>query len=110
MDNGLVLASAKILTLEKSGLNPFCNGQWSRTFSTPSSFNGCCSVLILFVMDNGLVRHVRCPVNSLLMSLNPFCNGQWSRTRPYKTILIISKLKSPTKQILTFLNRKLTIP
>ena len=31
MDNGLVLASAKILTLEKSGLNPFCNGQWSRT-------------------------------------------------------------------------------
>ena len=61
MDNGLVLASAKILTLEKSGLNPFCN-------------------------------------------------GQWSRTRPYKTILIISKLKSSTKQILTFLNRKLTIP
>ena len=44
------------------------------------------------------------------MGLNPFCNGQWSRTRPYKTILIISKLKSSTKQILTFLNRKLTIP
>ena len=41
--------------------------------------------------------------------LNPFCNGQWSRTRPYKTILIISKLKNSTKQILTFLNRKLTI-
>ena len=44
------------------------------------------------------------------MSLNPFCNGQWSRTRPYKTILIISKLKNSTKQISTFLNQKLTIP
>ena len=43
-------------------------------------------------------------------SLNPCCNGRWSRTRPYKTILIISKLKNFTKQILTFLNRKLTIP
>ena len=43
-------------------------------------------------------------------SLNPCCNGRWSRTRPYKTILIISKLKNFTKRILTFLNRKLTIP
>ena len=43
------------------------------------------------------------------MSLNPYCSGQWSRTRPYKTILIISKLKNFTKQIFTFLNRKLTI-
>ncbi len=67
------------------GLNPFCNGQWSRTSFT---------------------NHLKCKI----MSLNPFCNGQWSRTRPYKTILIISKLKSSTKQILTFLNRKLTIP
>ena len=32
------------------------------------------------------------------------------RTRPYKTLLIISKLKNFAKQILTFLNRKLTIP
>ena len=42
--------------------------------------------------------------------LNPYFSGQLSRTRPYKTILIISKLKNFTKQILTFLNRKLTIP
>ena len=43
------------------------------------------------------------------MSLNPCCSGQWSRTRPYKTLLIINKLKSFTKEIFTFLNRKLTI-
>ncbi len=42
--------------------------------------------------------------------LNPCCNGRWTCTRPYKTILIISKLKNFAKQILTFLNRKLTIP
>ena len=66
-------------------------------------------VLILVVMDNGLVQI--CSLVQLLVSLglNPCCNGQWSRTRPYKTILIISKLKNFTKQILTFLNRKLTI-
>ena len=49
-------------------------------------------------------------INFANFSLNPCCNGRWSRTRPYKTILIISKLKNFTKQILTFLNRKLTIP
>ena len=128
-------------------------------FSTPSSFNGCCSVLILVVMEDGLVhlliemiilkllsvlilvvmedglvRSTPCYFcsysrslnpccngrwsrtnyscnNSLFSScLNPCCNGRWSRTRPYKTILIISKLKNFAKQILTFLNRKLTIP
>ena len=43
------------------------------------------------------------------LSLNPCCSGQWSSTRPYKTILIISKLKSLNKETFTFLNRKLTI-
>lgn len=43
-----------------------------------------------------------------MISLNPYCSGQWSRTRPYKTILIINKLKNSTKQFFTFLNRKLT--
>lgn len=38
--------------------------------------------------------------------LNPYCSGQWSRARPYKTSLIINKLKSFTQQILTFLNQK----
>ena len=44
-----------------------------------------------------------------MKSLNPYCSGQWFRTRPYKTLLIINKLKNFTKQIFTFLNRKLTI-
>ena len=42
--------------------------------------------------------------------LNPCCNGRWSSTRPYKTILIINKLKNSAKQFFTFLNRKLTFP
>ena len=85
MEDGLVLDAETrnvlelfvlILVVMEDGLVP------------PSSFNGCCS-------HSGL---------------NPCCNGRWSRTRPYKTILIISKLKNFAKQILTFLNRKLTIP
>ena len=44
----------------------------------------------------------------LVEGLNPCCSGRWSRTRPYKTILIINKLKNSAKQFFTFLNRKLT--
>ena len=66
-------------------------------------------VLILVVMEDGLV-HIYSVDTDSCVGLNPCCNGRWSRTRPYKTILIISKLKNFTKQILTFLNRKLTIP
>ena len=64
-------------------------------------------VLILVVVDNGLVLNL---LNYIQMetSLNPCCSGRWSRTRPYKTILIINKLKNTTKQFFTFLNRKLT--
>ena len=65
-------------------LNPYCSGQWSRTWSN-----------MLFGEKNG--------------GLNPYCSGQWSRTRPYKTILIINKLKNFPKEIFTFLNRKLTV-
>ena len=61
-------------------------------------------------MEDGLVPASEQPMPGDVMRLNPCCNGRWSRTRPYKTILIISKLKNFTKQILTFLNRKLTIP
>ena len=67
-------------------------------------------VLILIVVDNGLVLTHAKKIAKSRFSLNPCCSGQWPRTRPYKTILIISKLKNFTKQILTFLNRKLTIP
>ena len=37
-------------------------------------------------------------------SLNPCCSGKWSSTRPYKTLLIINKLKNIFKEIFTFLN------
>ena len=60
-------------------------------------------------MEDGLV-HKKNIGSKGTKGLNPCCNGRWSRTRPYKTILIISKLKNFAKQILTFLNRKLTIP
>ena len=67
-------------------------------------------VLILVVMEDGLVlAYDKIVEINVRNGLNPCCNGRWSRTRPYKTILIISKLKNFTKQILTFLNRKLTI-
>ena len=72
--------------LNAQGLNPYCSGQWSRTY-----FNG--------------KEHLE----FAMLRLNPYCSGQWSRTRPYKTLLIINKLKNFTKQIFTFLNRKLTI-
>ena len=84
MDNGLVQAEYDTYDDELKGLNPYCSGQWSRTIK--QIFN-------------------RLPKESL----NPYCSGQWSRTRPYKTLLIINKLKNFTKQIFTFLNRKLTI-
>ena len=67
------------------GLNPCCSGQWSRT-----------------------VNHSA--MTAAQIGLNPCCSGQWSRTRPYKTILIINKLKNSSKQFFTFLNRKLTFP
>ena len=85
MEDGLVHKVTNGDRFATASLNPCCNGRWSRTISL--------SLL-------GLEK----------MCLNPCCNGRWSRTRPYKTILIISKLKNFAKQILTFLNRKLTIP
>ena len=66
-------------------------------------------VLILIVVEDGLVL-VYANINGTQTArLNPYCSGRWSRTRPYKTLLIINKLKSFSKQIFTFLNRKLTI-
>ena len=61
-------------------------------------------------MDDGLVRlFLALSRSKAPKGLNPCCNGRWSRTRPYKTLLIINKLKNFAKQIFTFLNRKLTI-
>ena len=66
-------------------------------------------VLILVVVEDGLVLSVVLVNSTLMASLNPCCSGRWSRTRPYKTMLIINKLKNIAKQFFTFLNRKLTI-
>ena len=68
------------------------------------------AVLILVVVEDGLVQLQFFPqALELTLSLNPCCSGRWSRTQPYKTLLIINKLKNYPKQIFTFLNRKLTI-
>ena len=88
-------------------LNPYCSGQWSRTMTAAqieaalNSLNPYCS--------GQWSRTARSTASAdITVGLNPYCSGQWSRTRPYKTLLIINKLKSFTKQIFTFLNRKLT--
>ena len=66
-------------------------------------------VLILVVVEDVLV-HGKVDANaSVNPGLNPCCGGRCSSTELYKTKLIINKLKSFTKQIFTFLNRKLTI-
>ena len=70
--------------MKGTSLNPYCSGRWSRTSYTSFGIGD-------------------------VISLNPYCSGRWSRTRPYKTLLIINKLKNFAKQIFTFLNRKLTI-
>ena len=67
------------------------------------------SVLILIVVEDGHVPYNIITIIQMINCLNPYCSGRWSRTRPYKTLLIINKLKNFTKQIFTFLNRKLTI-
>ena len=67
------------------------------------------AVLILIVVEDGLVQCNEQFHYLRFRRLNPYCSGRWSRTRPYKTLLIINKLKSFSKQIFTFLNRKLTI-
>ena len=106
------MVSYKLLACTHSslvrGLNPYCSGRWSRTYDKIVEINVKNVVLILIVVEDGLV-----PINSVsevgrYTSLNPYCSGRWSRTRPYKTILIINKLKNSTKQFFTFLNRKLT--
>ena len=66
------------------------------------------AVLILIVVEDGLVHTFINEVSGEEEAcLNPYCSGRWSRTRPYKTILIINKLKNSTKQFFTFINQKL---
>ena len=108
MEDGLVLEGKKypvslpdvlILVVVEDGLvlidanNGFAHGK----------------VLILVVVEDGLVHFIDSQNAFAHGSLNPCCSGRWSRTRPYKTLLIINKLKNFTKEIFTFLNRNLTI-
>ena len=56
VDNGLVRMSNAIVARLKSGLNPYCSGQWSRTHD--------CKDIAFYEWS----------------CLNPYCSGQWSRT------------------------------
>ena len=115
------------------GLNPCCSGRWSRTNVVLEGKSREFIVLILVVVEDGLVlyklsrklsetrvlilvvvedglvliNHLK--IRNYERCLNPCCSGRWSRTLPYKTLLIINKLKSFTKETFTFLNRNLTI-
>ena len=66
-------------------------------------------VLILVVVEDVLVLLTLEKSGEADIGLNPCCGGRCSSTELYKTKLIINKLKNFTKQIFTFLNRKLTI-
>ena len=111
MEDGLVLLTDDIATFTPKGLNPCCDGRWSRTYYYLLNYRRTIlCVLILVVMEDGLVLETKDNSYNCYGSLNPCCDGRWSRTRPYKTILIINKLKNSTKQFFTFLNRKLTFP
>ena len=109
VEDGLVQAGSFFFVCGDTGLNPYCSGRWSRTAVSPlviwreNGLNPYCS---------GRWSRTRVPTNYNFLNfycLNPYCSGRWSRTRPYKTLLIINKLKNFAKQIFTFLNRKLTI-
>ena len=60
------------------GLNPYCSGQWSRTYVEINTYYDE-NVLILIVVDNGLVPRYGLEAE-VTNSLNPYCSGQWSRT------------------------------
>ena len=59
MDNGLVLDTATGEITFAESLNPYCSGQWSRTFDRKEYTVTPDGVLILIVVDNGLVLLVR---------------------------------------------------
>ena len=115
MDNGLVLVlGSKCRQDRKVGLNPCCDGRWSRTPPKLQSRLGCkasrlnpyCSgrwsrtsqlvqshlrklVLILIVVEDGLVLWFSKMSSSMERCLNPYCSGRWSRT---KGVVFMSKV------------------
>ena len=109
VEDGLVLPVKQPMYKIQLSLNPCCSGRWSRTVLFEKTKMTKLNVLILVVVEDGLVHDELHTYARSTACLNPCCSGRWSRTRPYKTLLIINKLKNFTKQIFTFLNRKLTI-
>ena len=56
MEDGLVQDMTKMMAILKAGLNPCCNGRWSRTYtSCQTNVSKGIGVLILVVMEDGLV-------------------------------------------------------
>ena len=99
------------LVKDSKGLNPCCNGRWSRTIVADFESKVVYGVLILVVMEDGLVQMgltvfttgmkvlilvvmedglVLSSMKTLLtlvtMCLNPCCNGRWSRTSSWIAI------------------------
>ena len=91
------------------GLNPCCSGRCSSTVLLQMTKVPMYLVLILVVVEDVLVQARFSTFDFTISGLNPCCSGRCSSTELYKTKLIINKLKNFTKQIFTFLNRKLTI-
>ena len=108
MDDGLVHTATGEISFVESVLILVVVDDGLVLLNDYASVGSCSQVLILVVVDDGLVPTWISLFLYFILCLNPCCSGRWSRTRPYKTILIINKLKSLTKQFFTFLNRKLT--
>ena len=80
MEDGLVHKLLALNINSVMGLNPCCNGRWSRTRHSSGcirccrSLNPCCNgrwSLVEFYVE---------PFKILEYGLNPCCNGRWSRT------------------------------
>ena len=86
-------AAVLILVVVEDGLVP----------PNPYFYGNSSCVLILVVVEDGLVLKDFKMTAESLKSLNPCCSGRWSRTRPYKTMLIINKLKNKLNNSSLFL-------
>ena len=112
MEDGLVPTNQTTNIRLAFGLNPCCNGRWSRTIYRKYELlfsvvlilvvmedglvhNGQVTfvttdakVLILVVMEDGLVRAANGASINVVPCLNPCCNGRWSRTSLQRWIML----------------------
>ena len=58
VEDGLVHSESKRSTTNKSSLNPYCSGRWSRTTSISLTQRLVMCVLILIVVEDGLVLNL----------------------------------------------------